>query len=273
MHVNTTPAAIARRIKAAQDRAGQIEPITDAAPGFDLDLAYEAARLVHEARLAAGASAVGRKIGFSNSNIWPQYGVNAPIWGYVYDTTLIDAGSGHASCSLGRFAEPRIEPEIVLHLAQAPRAGSGPDELLACIDWIAHGFEIVQSHYPGWRFRAADTVADSALHGALVLGPKLAVADIGADPAAVLAAFTVTISRDGEAVDRGSGANVLGGPPAALAHLIDTLERSAPPSPLLAGELVTTGTLTGAWPVQPDERWSSRFEGIPLEGLHVSFNR
>lgn len=32
-------------------------------------------------------------------------------------------------------------------------------ELSACIDWVALGYEIVQSMYPGWQFAAADTIA------------------------------------------------------------------------------------------------------------------
>jgi 2-keto-4-pentenoate hydratase len=43
----------------------------------------------------------------------------------------------------------------------------------ACIDWIAHGIEIVQSHFPGWKFQAADTIADWALHGRSFLGSLL----------------------------------------------------------------------------------------------------
>ena len=34
---------------------------------------------------------VGRKIGFTNRAIWPKYGVYQPIWGTVYDRTLISS--------------------------------------------------------------------------------------------------------------------------------------------------------------------------------------
>jgi 2-oxo-3-hexenedioate decarboxylase len=48
------------------------------------------------------------------------------------------------------LAEPRIEPEIVFKLAGAPSLGMGEEALLGSIDWVAHGFEIVQSIFPGW---------------------------------------------------------------------------------------------------------------------------
>jgi 2-oxo-3-hexenedioate decarboxylase len=44
--------------------------------------------------------------------------------------------------------------------------------LSSCIAWIALGFEIVQSIYPGWKFSAADTVAANGVQGALLIGPR-----------------------------------------------------------------------------------------------------
>jgi 2-oxo-3-hexenedioate decarboxylase len=105
--------AIARQIKSAQDEVRQIEPLTSRWPGFDLASAYELAQRVHEARLAEGALTVGRKIGFSNSRLWSQYGVRDPVWGYMYDRSVVNVADQHAVCSLARFAEAKIEPEIV----------------------------------------------------------------------------------------------------------------------------------------------------------------
>ncbi|NBO20261.1 MAG: hydratase, partial [Proteobacteria bacterium] len=39
-------------------------------------------------RLARGERGRGFKLGFTNRSIWPIYGVYAPIWGTVYDSTL-----------------------------------------------------------------------------------------------------------------------------------------------------------------------------------------
>ena len=47
--------------------------------------------------------------------------------------------------SLMHLAEPRIEPEIVFRLAVAPVAGMDERALLESVDWVAHGFEVVQS--------------------------------------------------------------------------------------------------------------------------------
>jgi 2-oxo-3-hexenedioate decarboxylase len=263
--------ALATEIMAAQDAAGQIRPFTDRWPDFDLPAAYEVARRVHARRIAAGAKAVGRKIGFTNSNIWPQYGVYAPIWAHVYDTTVAMLEGTHASCAVAALAEPRIEPEIVFRFREAPGAGATPAQILAAVDWVAHGFEIVQSHFPAWKFRAPDTVADGSLHGRLFVGPPQRIAALGSDPVDALAAFTLALACDGRPVDAGKGSNVMGSPLGAIAHLMSVLAEQARGDCLRAGELVTTGTITAAWPVRAGETWSTRLAGVEIPGLTIRF--
>ncbi|MGA8259029.1 MAG: fumarylacetoacetate hydrolase family protein [Arenicellales bacterium] len=268
MHSKPELDTIARRIKLAQDETRQLEPITSTEDGFDLSDAYAVADRIHRARCSEGAVPLGRKIGFTNSNIWPTYGVHAPIWGYLYGTTVVHAREGRAVCSLSSLAEPKIEPEIAVHFSTAPPADGDLPAILECIDWVAHAFEIVQSHYPGWKFQAPDTAADSALHGALVVGEPLSIDELGTDPIGALGSFSVTLSRGGEAVESGKGSNVLGGPLQAVAYLIATLTQQSHP-PLQAGEMVTTGTLTSACTVQAGQRWTTEFAGIRLQGLSV----
>ncbi len=64
--------------------------------GLDLATAYRATASIRLLREQRGERVVGRKIGFTNRTIWDEYGVHAPIWGYVYDRTLHDlADLGH----------------------------------------------------------------------------------------------------------------------------------------------------------------------------------
>ena len=267
--------AIARRMKSAQDEVRQIEPFTSAGRGgsFDMAAAYEVARLIRETRVAEGAVPVGRKIGFTNPGMWARYGVRQPIWGPMYDRTVVRLPAGQASteCSLAGLAEPKIEPEIVFGLRSAPAAGSGTAALLDCIEWVAHGFEMVQSHFPGWRFEAPDAIADGSLHGLLLLGEPQPVARLGAGLEEALASFSVALDRDSIEVETATGAAVLGSPLAALAHLVEVLAGQPQSPPLAAGEIVTTGTITAAYPVQPGETWRSRVQGIGLPGLEVRF--
>jgi len=265
------PEAIAANLVAALDARRQMAPLTETWPGFDLAAAYRVTAAVRALRQARGERPVGRKIGFTNRTIWEEYGVFAPIWGDMYDSTVRDLGAGKA-VELAPLMEPRIEPEIVFGLARAPEPGMDEAALFACLDWIAHGVEIVQSLFPGWRFAAADTVAAFGLHGAYRIGPRRALTgESAAEWLAALTTFEIALARDGAVVDRGEAEYVLGGPLTALRHLVALLASDSDNPPLAAGEIVTTGTLTRAWPVAAGERWRTAIDGLPLDGLAIRF--
>ncbi len=253
--------------------SGQLWP---AAPsdesGFDVARAYQQQLAVRALRQARGEVPRGFKIGFTNRTIWPRYGVFAPIWGTVWDTTLSFCG-GQGSVELARACQPRIEPEAVLGIKSAPPANASLEQLFDCLDWVAPGFEIVQSHLRDWKFQAADTVADGGLHARLLVGTKLPVRSVAADALAFdakLAAAGITLTRGDAVVDRGVGSNVLDGPLHALLHFVNEL-RACPGAPdLKAGDVVTTGTWTDAWPVETGELWTATFDA-PLSALEVRF--
>lgn len=262
---------VVERILAAADGGPAIRPITDADPLFDVERAYEALAALHARRIGQGWRPVGRKIGFTNRTIWPRYGVFRPMWSHVWDRTVTHAASDAASLDVSRLHEPRIEPEIVLGLASPPPAQGDARSILDSVAWIAAGFEIVHSIFPGWKFRAPDCTAAFGLHGLLVVGTPVPVAPGDRDRlAAMLPSFTVTLRRSGTVVDTGVGANVLDGPAHALAYLRDVLASQPRSPPLAAGELVTTGTITDAWPVARGETWTSDYGALPVRGLTLA---
>ncbi len=268
----TSPEQLAHEIMEAWAARRQIAPLTTRLPGFSLDDAYQVTAALRRIRQARGERSVGRKIGFTNRTIWDEYQVHAPIWGDMYATTLQET-EGNAALDLAPYLEPRIEPEIAFGLARAPEPGMDEAALLSCIGWVAHGFEIVHSMFPGWRFAAADTVAAFALHGAYRLGPRRPIAEAPEEGwLSALAHFEITLRRDGAVVDRGQAENVLGGPLSALRHLNDLLAEDKHNPPLEAGEIITTGTVTRAFPVAPGEAWQTEIHGLALPGLAIRFS-
>ena len=266
--------SVAKDLLAARARARQLPPFSEASADFSVAQAYDVAAEILKIRRAAGEKPVGRKIGFTNRNIWREYGISAPIWGYVYDATLRMAPDNRGVQSLEGAMEPKIEPEIVFRLREAPRPGMGEQELAECIDWFAHGFEIVHSPYAQWRFEAADTIAAFGMHGVLIVGTPRQVrtiAGLNRDLVRELKALQVSLFCDGALRESGVGTNVLGSPLLALKHLVDLLVRLPQHKPLAAGEIVTTGTLTSAFSIEPGQTWHSAFTGIDLPGLAVRF--
>ena len=212
--------------------------------GLDLPAAYRQALAVRGLRMARGERPRGFKLGFTNRHIWQRYQVFAPIWGTVYDSTLAFC-EGEGEMALHGTCQPRLEPECVFGMSATPPAGAGLQALFECIDWVAPGFEVVQSHCADWKFSAPDTVADGGLHARLLVGRRVPVRSVAADAAGLearLAAARVVLYRDGQEVEAGTGANVLDGPLQALLHLLQAL-RDCPGAPALqAGDVVTTGT-------------------------------
>jgi 2-oxo-3-hexenedioate decarboxylase len=259
---------IAERLIAAYDSGGTLAPISANIPQFGIADAYRVLAEIEKRRRAQGWQAVGRKIGFTNTTIWARYGVSAPLWAHVWSRTVHFAPHGEASLDLRAFVQPRIEPEVAFGLRGSVPLTADQDEILSAVEWMAPSFEIVQCHFPDWKFAAADCTAAFGLHGALVVGTPVAVTEQSRPQLVeMLPQFVLTLSRGDEVVERGTGANVLGSPALALGHLARLLASQADAPPLAAGEIISSGTLTDAWPVRPGEIWSSDYGELPIRGL------
>src|SRR5687768_4312359 len=101
--------AIAAEALAALTSGRQVAPFTlrsSAEPGaLTLANSYRVLPLLRAGFEARGETIVGRKIGFTNRSMWPQYGVYAPIWGYITDATCHDLNG--REFSLAALAEPK----------------------------------------------------------------------------------------------------------------------------------------------------------------------
>jgi 2-oxo-3-hexenedioate decarboxylase len=249
----------------------QISPFSARPDALTIDDAYRVTPLVKQLYQARGSKVIGRKIGFTNRTIWAQYGVYAPIWGYVFDSTAYNLADLE-TLPLAAFSEPRIEPEIIFGLASPPSADMDDNALSSCIAWLALGFEIVQSIFPGWKFSAADTVAANGVHGALLIGPRQPFAPRAEEWLRTLSSFEIDLSCDDRIIDRGHSKNVLDGPLSALRHLVGLLAHDPVNPPLAAGEIISTGTLTKAMPIKSGEAWSATPSGIALDGIRLRFS-
>jgi 2-oxo-3-hexenedioate decarboxylase len=262
--------AIASEIFGLLRTGRQVPPISSRIPDFSMDDAYRVSLAVRRLREQTGEIVVGRKIGFTNRTIWPEYNVFEPIWGYTYDRTVHDLAAD-TSFPLAGLSEPRIEPEIMFKFAAAPGPGMSDAELMRCMEWVAHGFELVQSLFPAWKFSAADTVAAFGLHGALLVGPPVMISGNIDAWCEGLSSFEIDLMRDGGFIDRGKAQNVLDGPLKVLRHFLGLLSRQPDHPPVGAGEIVTTGTLTRAMPVAPGETWNTRLAPPLLRGASIRF--
>jgi 2-keto-4-pentenoate hydratase len=264
--------SIARELLDAYDHGRLIPAIAERDPGFDWAAAYDVAAEIVKLRRARGERCVGRKVGFTNRNIWAEYGATSPIWAHVYDSTLIYAKNNKASVSLRGSVAPRIEPELAFRLrAPVPAGCEDPAAVLQSIEWLAPSFEIVDCHFTNWKFIPADSAADFSFHWRLIVGEPYPIETTEITKlVGQIRDCQVALKCNDEVKDRGVGSNALDHPALALAFLADILGTQPKFDALATGEVITTGTLTTALPIRAGETWTSEFSGLPITGLTLN---
>ena len=238
----------------------------------DVSAAYQTALQVRRLRQQRGELPRGYKIGFTNRSIWQRYQVFEPIWGTVWDTTLTYADeNGEGTVDISRMSQPRLEPELVFGMRSTPSSDLNLETLFDAIEWMACGFEIVQSHAEDWRFKLADTVTDSGLHAHLLLGKPIALRELAADGHTLhelLARMSLQLVHQQQLVETGYASHVLDSPLMALLYFLKALRQCPGATDVQAGDLITTGTWTDAAPLKAGQQWESRYEH-PLTGLKI----
>jgi 2-keto-4-pentenoate hydratase len=228
-------------------------PVRDLIAADDVAAAYAVQRRVTEARVAAGATVVGRKIGLTSAAVQAQLGVDRPDFGVLLDVMAVGED---APVPVHRLLQPRIEAEVAFGLARdLDDPAVTPAGVAHHVAWAAPALEIVDSRIAGWDITFGDTVADNGSSGLFVLGAARVPLD-QVSPADV----TMTMSRDGVVVSRGTGADCLGDPLAALCWLARTAVEMG--EPLRAGQVVLSGALGPMVDVRPGERYAATVTGL-----------
>jgi 2-keto-4-pentenoate hydratase len=241
---------------------------------FDISAAYAVEAECMRVRKASGRTPVGRKVGFANRAMWRVLKLNTLVWAHMYDDTVQYTATSDASLSLAGRCSPRLEPEIVFRLKRPLESGSADAlAVLTAVEWLALGFEVNDCVFPGWQFTPVDFVAALGFHAALVVGARrhIAPADIPA-LADALPRFTVALFKDGQLVEEGSGRNALRSPALCLGELAGAIARQPGADPLVAGEIISSGTLTTPQPVAAGDTWRADTVGLDLPALTLRFS-
>lgn len=230
-----------------------VEPLSSRYPQISIEDAYAIQQRLNARRLHAGQRVVGKKIGVTSAAVMNMLGVYQPDFGVLTDAMVYNEGQAIAAASL---IQPKAEGEIAFLLKrdlQGP--GLGAADVLAATEGVMACFEIVDSRIRDWKIKIADTVADNASCGALVLGERLV------DPRAVdLKHCGMILEKDGDIVGTGAGAAALGSPVNAVVWLANTLGRLG--MGLKAGELVLSGALSAMVAVRAGDNLRVSIGGI-----------
>jgi 2-keto-4-pentenoate hydratase len=249
----TDVAGKARALYDARRDRVQIAPFTDEDPTLGIADGYAVQSELIKLILADGDRIVGYKAGLTSEPMQTMLQVDQPDYGPVLASTLYQDGD---EVSLSRLIQPKIEAEIVLMLGEELRGpGVTVDDARRAVHGAAAAMEIVDSRFENWRIRLADTVADLASNGAVVISEQtVPLADC--DPRLI----GMVVTRNGSLVATGAGAAALGSPLAVVAWLANTLATDG--IALEAGQLVMTGALHAAVPMQPGEEYLAEFDRL-----------
>lgn len=266
------PKAVAPELLAAFSRGGaSLVPLSQRDPSFDLRAAYAVEAEVVRLRQTGGHTTVGRKVGYANRAVWRLLKLETLVWANMYDDTVQFADEDQmVSRSIGYLPPSKIEPEIVFKVKKSIPSSGTVDALgaLESVKWLALGFEIIACPFPDWKYQPSDFVAACGLHAALVVGAPLRV-EPQMIPVLVdqLSRFKVSLFKDEQLVEVGSGRNSLRNPALCLAELSSAISRQSGAELLAPGELVSSGTLTESHLIAPNQTWIAVIDGLDLPKL------
>jgi 2-keto-4-pentenoate hydratase len=262
------PAAVAQELIDAYEAGDLLPEALSSRAGFDLTTAYAVEAELVRRRRAQGRAVVGRKVAFANPAVWSTLNLETVAWGSMYDDTVQRANDLDVTPVPFTYA-PKLEPEVVFKL-KGPVTGNPADPVavLNAVEWMSLGYEIVDCPFPEWQFQPVDLVAAFGFHAGLVLGEPTPVDPSNAPTLAKqLAEFTLKLFKNGTFLEEGGGRNVMRNPALCVGELAAAIARSPRATPLGAGELVSTGSLTTPMLIAPGETWRAEAAGIDLAPL------
>jgi 2-oxo-3-hexenedioate decarboxylase/2-keto-4-pentenoate hydratase len=237
----------------AAARRKPIPPLSSTFPGLGLDDAYAVQRLVVESRVEQGRRVRGHKVGLTSRAMQEMLGVDEPDYGVLLDDMFFADGD---DVPAARFLQPRVEVEIAFLLRTGvPTPGATADDVLAATEAVAPSIEIIDSRIADWSITLADTIADNASSGAVVLGSWVPIGE-----APDLREVHAELRKGGDVVADGFGRDVLDDPAAAVAWLANKLAELG--VTLEAGHVVMPGSCTRAVDVAAGDRVEASFGAL-----------
>ena len=234
MASNDDIATYADRIHHAVTELEHIQPLTDETD-LTVDDAYDIQDQVIEQLLGDAGAIVGYKLGLVSGAKQEQLGIDEPIYCPVPEQFLLDDVLDLDTC-----LNPRLEAEIGLVLDSPLEPPVTATDVLTSTGAVVPVVEIIESRFEGWRIPTAeDVIADITSGRRVVVGDQLCdVRDVD------LAMESVTLTHNGELVETGVGADIMGNPARGVAWLAERLSEDG--ATLGAGDLIMTGGITAA---------------------------
>jgi 2-keto-4-pentenoate hydratase len=241
--------ALADLLVDARRDARQLDGLADHLVPETAAQAYAINRAVAE-RL--GWEPLGWKIAGTTANVRGKLGLDGPIYGRSFRRFKC---ASPARFKHAELLDPLVECEFFVTLARDLPPREAPWTMPEVIDVIAEvhaGIEVAECRYVRGALPPLPAIlADGSASGRYVFGNRIDNWRNG------LADMPVRLEVDGALRREGTGADVMGDPLRPLQWLAD--ERRHFGDGLLAGETISTGSMTGMLPIRAGQRVCARF--------------
>lgn len=244
---------IAEKLWRAEKERVQIDKITDSYPGMTVEDAYKIQLQNIDRKIKNGEKVIGMKIGLTGKAMQNLLKVGEPDYGHLTNKMLLLEGE---ICDTSELLQPRVEGELAFCLKK-PLQGPGITivDVYNATEWVVPSIEIVDSRIKDWKITLPDTIADNGSSARFILGSgmtrinKIDMRLIG-----------MTLEKNGELVNSGTGAEVWGNPAAAVAWLANKLAEFG--IGLKEGNIVLSGAVTAAQFAVSGDIFTVSFHGM-----------
>ena len=244
---------LAEHLEKAELEAYEVTKITDDFPEMDYEDAFDIQWEIRRRKEARGTKIVGMKMGLTSWAKMKQMGVEKPCYGFLADYFSVPDGG---EIQHDELIHPKIEAELAF-VTKAPLKGPGVHigDVLRATDFIMPAVEVIDSRYKDFKFDLKSVIADNSSSTRFITGGMMA------EPADLdLKTIGVVMEINGEVVELGAGAAVLGHPAASVAMLANMLGERGEELP--AGSFVMIGAITAAVQVNKGDSFMVRYQGL-----------
>ena len=244
---------LAKHCEDAELYAKEITKITDDYPEMTYEDAYDIQWTARRAKEARGHKIVGMKMGLTSQAKMKQMGVPNPCYGYLADYFAYGDG---AQIKIDELIHPKVEAEIAFVLKDDL---SGPGchigDVLAATDFVMPAVEVIDSRYKDFKFDLKSVIADNSSSSRYVTGGRMRdIKDLD------LKTLGVVMEINGEIVQLGAGAAVLGHPATSIAMLANMMSERG--EILKAGTYILSGAITAAVGVKKGDNVTVKFQDL-----------
>ncbi|WOH37492.1 fumarylacetoacetate hydrolase family protein [Thalassotalea fonticola] len=252
--------SLAKQVDDAAFNATAIAQLSGQGHQLSLTEAYQVQDKSLQRRLDRGEQQVGIKMGFTSRAKMIQMGVDDMIWGPLTDEMFIEEGG---EVAISKFIHARVEPEIAFLLKKPLSGNLTLTQVMSAVEAVAPALEIIDSRYDNFKFSLEDVVADNCSSSGFTIG---AWQQAGGD----ISNLGMVMEFDGNAVEIGSSAAILGNPYRSLAAAARVAGEAGKVLP--AGSIVLAGAATAAQPIKPGMHIKLHCEKLGVAEFTVSAN-